>query len=168
MANYGYHDSSSAKINMSLPALDYDKDFALVENGANAVILSNTTGPVDQPETIRYAISDVSNIYKNSDIQPIHRQDGVRGKKVLISVRDTARVTLGSGDTVDYPVKAGITLEYPLSADLTPSDFFEVVSRCAAATQDYLKNTVAGTADSNLMASIVRGALNPQDGIKIV
>lgn len=168
---YGYTDSFNHTIACTLPAMDYDKDFAVSHDG-DAVVLSNLTTPVDQPETLRYAQYDVANVYKNTDIQPIYRENGVRGKKNIISLLDTARVTSLDGEViVDYPVKVAISMEYPLSANLSSADIWRAVVRCIAATQDYMRTadidimSKDAYADESLLNQEFRGGLNPQDGI---
>lgn len=168
---YGYTDSfdNTKKIGMYLPVLDYDKDFAVSHDG-DAVILSNVTTPVDQPETLRFAQYDVANVYKNTDIQPIHRQNGLKGKKNMISVLDTARVVNADSSVTDYPVKVSMAMEFPVSANLTSDNIYQVVQRCIAATQDYMRLASVtesgwGNADASLLNVQLRGSLNPQDGI---
>lgn len=134
-AMFGYEDSkSSSPLSFTdIPNLDYSSDFAVAEQTAKQVIMVNTTTPVDQVESLKFSIQDVNNIYANTNIDPTLYAPSKKGKSVVCSLQDTARITNSTTNThVDYPIKAHFVLQFPVSTSISASDMLKVAKRMFA------------------------------------
>jgi hypothetical protein len=162
--NYGYEDTLTGTINVSLPALDYETDYAVVSEQSNNVVLTNVTTGVDQPETLRFAIQDVANVYSGTSIDPANFAPSRRGKKLLVSDHLTLRVPNGDGTSTDFPVKMGLTFEFPTSVNLSDSAISDALHRVFAAAYDVSADTPASGVYAETLYRIkrlIRSSLNP-------
>lgn len=95
--SFGYTDSVSTTISVAVPTLSYAKDFSIRTERAEEVILTNTTSPLDQPETIRFAIQNVGNVYAGTPVAVESQSITKRGVQLLIQLNDILRVTPDRG-----------------------------------------------------------------------
>lgn len=91
--SFGFTDSTTTKLQLSLPTLNYAKDYSVRTERADEVILTNTTSPLDQPETIRIAIQNVGNVYSGTPVAIESQSVTKRGVQLLIQLNDILRVT---------------------------------------------------------------------------
>lgn len=156
----GYTDTApagGATKSLTRPNLNYNADFAKMEDSENKCILTNLTSPYDQPETMRFELSDIKNIYNGTSIDPSVYAASRAGISLICQVNDILRVTDTADSTyqVDLPVSAHIVIKMPKSQYITATDIENVVARCVASLYD-TDSTGASRIDA-----LVRGSMVP-------
>lgn len=155
----GYTDSKTTKLSLSVPTLSYSTDFAVKSETANEVILTNTTSPIDQPETVRFGIQNISNVYSGTPIALESQSVTKRGIQVLVQLNDIMRVTPSESECqclpFDLPISSHHVIRVALNPNVTPDLIQTVILRNIALFYD-------GAVNSNRIGQLVRGALKPQ------
>lgn len=153
---WGYLEDTATDLTIAnVPKIDYANDFAVRSQEANSIVLQNTTSAIGQPETLKFQIQDIANVYSNTDVDPTLYAPIKKGKSVVCSVQDTMRVeNATTGEVVMYPVSAHFVLKFPNTSDIADSDIMHCYKRMAALA---FKNAD----DTSRLAKLVRGALNP-------
>lgn len=151
---FGYTDTyASSPLSVSVPKLAYSADYALQNETAGSCQLVNTTTPVNQPETARFAIQDVNNVYAGTDLDPALFSAVKKGKSLLVSMRDTAKLTEGDNEIM-YPVTCHMVIKYPVTTGIDEDDILEVALRNFALLFD-------GTNTAARVKELIRGSLRP-------
>lgn len=149
--------SGGTEVVLTLPQLNYGADFRVVRDDASEAIITNLTSPIDQPERFRWAHNNVTDVYKNTGIDPTLYYASRKGTQFLCQLTDVYQVT----DTEDasymalLPVEAHIVVKVPNNDLLSPTMVEGLISRMLAG----LYETTAGR-DTRLR-SLLRGALMP-------
>lgn len=161
--SFGYTDSVTNTKSISIPTISYTSDFSrdtrVSKKGEQ--IINNRTSPLDQPETVRFAIDNISNIYKDTSIDPSAMSVSTKGLSLLVQLNDILRVTPDEGSgvypimPVDLPIGAHLVLKVPSSQYVTATEAMNVVHRLVA----FLYET-DGTGLTRL-EGLLRGALLP-------
>lgn len=156
-SSFGYTDTTTTKKTISLPCINYASDYAVKEEVANATTLINTTTPVDQPETLRYAISDIANVYNNTGIDPAYWSQNKRGVALTFGLHNIYRVSgFPNNESIDLPVQIHTVIRVPQSQYLpTEAIFSDWLRQVSMALE------TNGT-DESMLNSLLRGALNPK------
>lgn len=160
--SYGTTDTKTTKLNVEVPQLDYATDYSVTTEVAGEVILTNTTTPLDQIETIRYALSNVSNVYAGTDIDPAFFSTSKVGRSLLVQLENVYRVTCtddaGSCTPyqVDLPVRVHTVVRVPISSYLDADTILEDIKRQFACLFN-------GAINSDMINKMLRGSLNPTD-----
>lgn len=160
--SFGYTDSVLTTLNVAVPQLSYAKDYSVRTERAEEVILTNTTSPLDQPETIRYAIQNVGNVYAGTPVAVESQSVTKRGVQLLIQLNDILRVTPDEESSsnccciapYDLPISTHIVIRVPLNSNVTADTVLQVVKRNVAALFE-------GNNTSARLNSMLRGALKP-------
>lgn len=159
--SFGYKDSVTTMLQLPIPTLSYAKDFSIRTERAEEIILTNTTSPLDQPETIRFAIQNVGNVYAGTPVAVESQSVTKRGVQLLIQLNDILRVTPDEEATTcgcfapyDLPISAHIVLRVPLNSNVSADVALQVLKRNVAALFD-------GDVTSARLNSMLRGALKP-------
>lgn len=128
--SFGYTDSLAAPTSYFVDSMPNTKDdYAIKSQLANEVVLVNTTTPADQVETVRFAITDIANVYNAAEISPTLQSAVKRGKSFVVGLNSTIRVTGDDGIITDYPVQSHIVVKFPLSANISAEDLRRQVLR---------------------------------------
>lgn len=157
--SWNYTDTSITSVGTIQPAsLSFDTDFAKKEaSDANSCIITNVTSPYDRPETIRYAISRISNIYSGSGLEAGYQAPNRAGTSLLI--QDVTILTsedAATGIRVDYPFSAHLVLKIPYSAVVTDAVLNTVLARLLGACFEK-----SGSTPGPRLSKLIRGALIP-------
>lgn len=151
--------------NAKVTALPYDTDFDLTKDGAKECVIANMKAPIDVPESIRFAIEDIANVYAGSDLDPHLYAPLKKGKSVVVGIKDAFKVQRVIADdstgaissllseTV-YPVAAHAVFKFPISTEINAEDVQKVLYRLIAA----LYKTAS---DATRLNELMRGSLNP-------
>lgn len=140
---------------VTLPVLNFGVDFRVKAETSKETILSNTTSPLDQPESIRFGFSEIANIYANSGLNSDQIPGTVKGVNILAQITDTIKVT----DTANaafgqyLPVSAHIVIKAPQSGYITPAVVQTLINRLYASLYE--------NGSSNL-APLLKGVLTPR------
>lgn len=138
--------------------LNFGADFRVKANQpGKEVVLTNLTCPVDRPEKIRIAYTDVSNVYSGTDIDSSVYSPTKRGVSILVQLTETISVT----DSTDADFRVDLPVSYHLVVKVPASEFIS-----AADIQTGLGRLVSGLFDTGSTATtrleaILRGSLVP-------
>jgi hypothetical protein len=99
-----------------------NKDVAIEDNFATLKIddsertLTNIAQTDGGNYTIRYAISDVKNVYTGTGIDPVFWNPVKAGKSLLVKVRHTGVQSDLSGNSFHMPIEVGMTFKFPVNS----------------------------------------------------
>jgi hypothetical protein len=161
--NLGYTDtpiSGVSTLTFNRGLINFAKDFRVKNNtSGKEVVLTNITSPVDRPENIRVAYTDVANIYNGTSIEPSVLAPTKRGVSILSQVTEVASVT-DSTDAdyrIDLPLSAHLVIKVPSSEFVTSDMVLGLVGRLLSSLYD------TGVTSTSRLDAILRGALVPSD-----
>lgn len=138
--------------------LNFSADFAKLETKANQAIITNSTSPLDRPETIRYAFTTVANIYSKTGIDPSYYGPSRKGFSILAQVNDNLSVTDDvTKKTIVLPLSAHIVMKGACHEAINGEMMTILLKRLIGA----LCEQGAATPDARLN-SLIRGALLPK------
>lgn len=123
------------------------------------VLLTNVTAPVGMPETFRYAIQPIADVYKGSEVDPSLRTSGKRGYSLVISHVCYARETDPNDPTYErvLPVMGHTVLKFPATESLTAEFMLQAFQRLLAGWFE------TGLHSASRLAQLIRGVLKPSD-----
>lgn len=159
----GYTDTAVSGVpSLTYPraVLNIAKDFRVkTNNSGKEVILTNITSPVDRPENIRIAYTDVANIYGGTSIEPSVLAPTKRGVSVLAQVTDVMSVTddTNSDFRIDLPLSAHLVIKVPASEYVTADVVHTLVGRLLSSLFD------TGVTTNARLDAILRGSLVPSE-----
>lgn len=144
-------------VELSLPQLNYAVDFRVTKDDASEAIITNLTSPIDMPERFRFAHNNITDVYRNTGIDPTLYCASRRGTQVLCQLTDVYSVT--DSTSPDYlallPVEAHLVIKVPNNDLITVEQAESLVTRMLAG----LYETTAG--QYTRLRSLLRGALLP-------
>lgn len=149
--------TGGTEVTLVLPQLNYKSDFRVVKDEANEAIITNLTSPIDQPERYRWAHNNVTDVYRNTGIDPTLYYASRRGTQILCQLTDVYKIS----DTADaaysalLPMECHIVIKVP-NNDLVSPGVVEIFMRRMLAG---LYETTAGR--ETRLRSMLRGALLP-------
>lgn len=157
----GYTDtpvSGVSELTFPRGILNFEKDFRVKANDAGkSVILTNITSPVDRPEKIRIAYTEVANVYSGTGIEASLSAPTKKGVSVLAQITETISVTDDADPDyrVDLPVSYHLVVKVPASEHITSSDVQQGIGRLLSSLFD------TGASDASRLEAILRGSLVP-------
>lgn len=156
--NKGY--PNNAVLNLSRTDLAYEDNFVIKSMTAGKeVILTNFLSPVDRPEKIRIAYSDVANVYGGTGIEPSRIAPTKRGTSILLQYTNVLSVTDPDGvdpeSRIDLPVSYHMVVKVPASEYLTPALILEGIGRLIGVLFN------SGDLSSLRLEGLLRGSLVP-------
>lgn len=162
LVNLNHTDTAVGGVgSLSLPisVLNYAADFGVQDGSGAELHLINNTSPIDCPETVRYAITDVANIYKGTAIDPNLFMDTKRGVSLLVQLNQVYTVTDAAvpAYTRVLPIKAHMVLQLPVDQVLTADMVKDIVGRLNSCLFD------TGVVTSARISRLLRGSLRPSD-----
>lgn len=150
--------SGAKTVSLELPVLNYGKDFRVKKDEPEEAIITNLTSPINQPERLRIAHSDVADVYRNSGIDPTLYYPSRRGTQILVQLTDVFKVT----DTEDasyeahLPISAHLVIKVPNNELMTPEVITAEIERLVAGLYE-----TTGDVTESRIKSVLRGALLP-------
>lgn len=155
-----YKDTLTAPKNISVVNLSYATDFKKSSDEPEEAIITNITGSeLTSPESLRYGVSQVANVYTGTRTDATTQFPSKKGVQILVELNENYRaVNSVTGLEVDLPCKGRIVLRVPNNSAVT-----------ADLIGDLLQRTIAAAFATNLSTSsrvvgLVRGSLLP-DGL---
>lgn len=150
--------SGASEVTLTLPILNYGTDFRVKKDSDSEAIITNLTSPIDQPERIRWAQSEVSDVYKNTGISPTMYYASRRGTQVLCQLTDVYGVTDDQDASYEalLPVSAHIVLKVPNNDLISEDTAVQMVERLLGSLYE-----TTGTTTTCRIRSLLRGALLP-------
>lgn len=163
-SSFGYTNTSTASLKSTsvLPDLAIANSYAVKSLGKDEVILTNTTAPVDQPETFRVASQRVANIYNNSGIDPQYYTASKYGRSIVIGCDSVGKYSVTQGSTqLDklFPLKCHLVISAPENANCDKEDILKAVQRLEAFIHAYAKDSTNLTETDAFIQRMFQGAL---------
>lgn len=160
--NVGYTDTpiaGSPVLNLLRGSVNFKADFRVKQETPNEVVVTNLTSPVDRPERFRFAYSDVSDIYKGTDINPAVYAPSRRGVSVLCQLTEVISVTDTTDPSYrkDVPISVHTVLKVPADEDITSAMIQTALARALSGFYD------TGLVTTDRIKAMVRGSLTPSD-----
>lgn len=138
--------------------LNFEADFRVKSNQpGKEMVLTNITSPIDRPEKIRIAYSDIANVYSGTGIEASVLAPTKRGVSILAQVTDVISVTddVDSDYRIDLPVSYHLVIKVPASQYVTASTVQAGIGRLLSSLYD------TGVANTSRLEAILRGSLVP-------
>lgn len=156
--NKGYTDTITATKSVAIPDLDYAHDFHVTQDVPGEVILTNITSPLDRGESIRFAITNVKDVYANTGVDPAFQAASHQGVSLVVQVNDTWRYEDSATPTaskVDLPISAHLVIKAPKTSFLGADDYLSITKRV------YSLLFGTGAITSARLMMLLKGALDP-------
>lgn len=146
-------------LNFARGLVNYGVDYRVKSEGSGELMLTNLTSPVDCPERVRVAYSEVSNIYNGTGIEPTLYSTTKRGVSIMIQVTDVMSVTDDADPDFRYdlPISSHLVIKTAVDALVTPAIVLQIVGRVISGLYD------TGSTQTTRLAAILRGSLKPSD-----
>lgn len=123
------------------------------------VVFTNITSPIDRPEKIRIAYSDVTNVYAGTGIDASVLAPTKRGISILVQVTDVMSVTDDADPDyrIDLPVSYHLVIKVPASEFITADEVKTGIGRLLSSLFD------TGVSTTSRLEAILRGSLVPTE-----
>lgn len=163
IVNAGYTDTpieGVSSLTFARGLLNFQKDFRVKSNNSGKeVVLTNITSPIDRPENIRIAYTDIANIYNGTGIEPSVFAPTKRGVSVLAQITDVLSVTDDSDADykVDLPLSCHLVIKVPASEYVTSTQITTAIGRLLSSLFD------TGSTSTSRLEAILRGSLVPTE-----
>lgn len=162
VVNMGYTDTAIAgnpTLNLARAPLNFAADYRVKTNQPQEVVLANITSPIDRPENVRIAFSNVANIYAGTSIEPSLAAPTKGGVSLLIQVTDVISVTDDTDPDyrIDLPVSYHLVIKVPKNENLTTTMIETGVKRVLSGLYD------TGATTLTRLQALLRGSLVPTD-----
>jgi len=143
---------------LARPVLNFAEDFRIKSEKPGEVVLVNLTTPLDRPEQIRFATSDVKDVYSSTNIDPSVYAPSKRGVSLLAQITDTISVTddADADFRVDLPVSAHLVVKVPASEYISADKVEALVARLISSLYE------TGEEGTTRLDSVLRGSLVPK------
>lgn len=142
-----------------LPApINWNADWRVVETKPGEVIMTNIGAPMDQPEKIRVAFSEIADVYKGTGIIPNPNTITYSKKGISLLVQYTCVGTDSDNPDGVFPVSAHLVLKLPAGVEADGATIGQIIGRVLGSLYE-TKATLMDTRTSSLL----RGALVPTD-----
>lgn len=140
--------------------LNFGKDFRVRSSDAGKeLVLTNLTSPVDRPEKLRVAFSEINNIYTGTGIDPSVSSPTKRGVSLLVQLTNVMSITDSTDPDyrIDLPLSAHMVIKVPSSEHITGGVVEDLVGRLLSGLYE------SGSVSTTRLESILRGSLAPAD-----
>lgn len=138
--------------------LNFGANFRVKSNQpGKEVVLTNISSPVDRPEKVRIAYSDISNVYNGTNIDASVYAPTKRGVSILVQVTETLSVTDATDPDyrIDLPVSYHLVVKVPASEFISAADIETGLGRLLSGLFD------TGATTTSRLEAILRGSLVP-------
>jgi hypothetical protein len=159
--SYGYTDTPVEGVtSLTFPRaiLNFGTDFRVKsEKSGKELTLTNITSPIDRPEKIRVAYSEIPNIYNGSGISASVSAPTTRGVSILAQVTDVISITDPTDPDyrIDLPVSYHVVIKVPVSDMLSAADIEIGLGRLISSLYD------TGSTSGTRLEALLRGSLAP-------
>jgi hypothetical protein len=133
--SFGYTDttvSGAATPTLApIPVINWNADFSVKTESAGEIVLVNTTTPYDQNEKVRFGFSEISDVYKNSDLGLDQQSSSKAGVNILVQITENVKVVDStiSGAVAYLPLSAHLVLKVPKSAYIDDATISTLLKR---------------------------------------
>lgn len=147
-----------ATYNLVRPNLNFPAQFRVKQSKpGEEVILTNTTSPIDRPEKIRIAYSEIANVYAGTGIEASISAPSKKGVSILAQETSVLSVsdTTDADYRIDLPISCHLVIKVPTSEHVTSAIILDRIGRLTSSLFDTTSN------DATRLDGLLRGALTP-------
>lgn len=150
-------DTISTAKTLTIKDLDFVHDFVKIQDTADEAKLANvTSSALGVAETIRFAKSDVKNVYTNTTVGASNQMPVKSGIRTLVEVSTLVQATNSvSGEEYQIPVRAWTCVQVPTASFISEKVLEYALGRAISA----LFNT--GDTSIDRVEEVARGSLLP-------
>lgn len=155
-----YKDTVTAEKSISIADLSYASDYTKVSDEPEEAVIRNITGlELTSPESLRFGVSAVTNVYNGTNTDAASQFPSKKGTQVLVEISENYRaVNKVTGDEIDLPCKGRIVLRVPNNSAVTADLIRDLLTRTIAAA------FATGKSNPSRIVELIRGSLLP-DGL---
>lgn len=159
----GYTDTpveGVSKLDFPRAVLNIKNDFRVKSNNSGKeVVLTNITSPIDRPENIRLAYTNIANVYSGTGIDPSIAAPTKRGVSILTQLTEVLSVgdTTDADYRIDLPVSCHLVVKVPSSEHITAAQVKTMVGRLLSTLFD------TGVDNTTRLEGILRGSIVPKE-----
>jgi hypothetical protein len=142
---------------LTMAAKNYGVDYAKKVDVAGQADITNLTSPTDAPNTERFSLNTIADIYKGSPVTDGYKSSNKSGFSLLSQCNLVATITDSEDATyrVDVPISAHVVLKGPNDQNITSAHLTACLLRALGGLYE--------TDGSLRLASLIRGGLMPSD-----
>jgi len=139
--------------------VNFGADWKIKANEPDQGIITNLTSPLSYPEKMRFAVSDVVDVYKGANVDVSLYAPSRRGVSLLGQVSEVWTVTdsTDAAYQVALPVSAHLVIKVPSNENITPAMVQTLIGRLISGLFE------TGSTGTTRIAAMLRGSLIPSD-----
>lgn len=152
--------SGVSALSLTRGLVNFGADFrARVSTASNEATVSNLTSPREAVETFRWSVSDLTNVYNGTNIDPSVQSTTRRGRSILCSLSTAYHATDSADPTynVYLPISTHIVIKVPDDSNVTESMVLDAVGRMISGLFD------TGSTGTTRLTALLRGSVLPSD-----
>lgn len=157
LLNKGPVTTAETALVTSAVGFDFAGNFSVKSNVPGEAKIVNMTTPIDRPEALRFAYSEVSDVYNNTSIDPSVYASSRKGVQLLVQLTDVYSLTddVDPEYRVDLPVSAHLVIKVPACEYISDSDILDLTNRLIGGLYD------GQVVNSTRIQALLRGSLVP-------
>lgn len=130
-----YADSITELKTLSLPDLNFATDYSKTEDEPSEARVTNVSGSeLTSPESIRFGVSAVKDVYSNSGVDAANQLTARHGVQTLVEIHENYRATNSvTGEEFDLPCVGRVVLRFPTVSCVTGELVNDLLRRTVAA-----------------------------------
>lgn len=150
-------DTVTTGKSLTIPDLSYATDYAkTTDEPAEAILANLTSTALGTMETIRYAKSDVKNVYTNTSVGASNQMPAKTGIRTLAEANVLIQATNNvSGEEYLVPIRAWTCVQIPTASFISDAVLGYAMGRALGAMFD------TGLATTSREEAVARGSLVP-------
>lgn len=141
---------------ITIPSVNFGADFRIQKQSTNDIILANMTSPLGCPEKIRFAASEVADVYSGTSVDRALYAPSRKGISFLCQLTDTFTVSDSTDPTyeVALPMEAHLVCKVPSNSNITAQMVVTTLSRLVATLFETADSTMLDRVDALLHMSL--------------
>lgn len=159
---YNHTDTTGgATHGITIPSVNFGADFREVSSQKNQeAVISNTTAPLNFPETYRFAANTVNDVYSGTSVDKALYNLSRKGTSFLVQHTEIVTVSDDTDSTyqVALPLEAHIVVKVPQHELVTEEVVTKTICRLFAGLFE-----TDGTTMSSRLKALLRQSLLPKD-----
>lgn len=152
--------SGVTTLKKDIAILNFKSDYRVKSDEPSEAVIANITSPIDRPESFRFAMTNVADIYKGSGIDSGFYSPSRKGISLLCQLNDVYKYDDSADSTFKaqyLPISGHIVLKAPCNEALTDDMISTFVGRLVAGLYN------SGVLTSDRLKAMLRGSLLPSD-----
>jgi hypothetical protein len=135
--SWNYTQTGNPK-NLPVPDIDFSKFTQMDKSTKSEKWLNNLTSSLDIPETAKFKITNIGNIYDKTEILPVYYATSKAGRELFWQLNDILTASDSENPTFsqDLPVSGYVALKFPTNALMTSDALLTFYERLVSMVLD--------------------------------